>query len=276
MVSEPDPATPDQAIADPAAPEAAKPRAVWRRLLPLVILAALIALAFWSGLADYFSLQRVAENREALTGFVRENFLLAILAFTLLYVVVTALSLPTGALLTITGGFLFGSVIGGSAVVLGATIGATIIYLIAKSSLGEPLAARAGPWLARLRQGFQEDAMSYLLFLRLVPAFPFAVVNLVPAFLGVPLRTYVIGTFFGIIPGTFAFAWLGAGLDSIIEVQQEAYRQCVAAQGAGAACRFELDPGALLTNEILIAFVALGVVALIPPLLRRWRNGRTA
>ena len=248
----------------------------WRRLLPLIILVGLVALAFWSGLDDYFSLRQVAENRAALTGFVRENYLLAILAYTCLYVAVTALSLPAGALLTITGGFLFGPIVGGTATVVGATFGATIIYLIARSSLGEPLAARAGPWLAKLRKGFQEDAMSYLLFLRLVPAFPFAVVNLVPAFLGVSLRTYVVGTFFGIIPGTFAFAWLGAGLDSIIEVQQEAYRQCVAEKGAGAACRFELDPGALLTNEIIIAFVALGVVALIPPLLRRWRNGRAA
>lgn len=265
---------------EPAVSESSKSRPAWRRLLPVVILAALVALAFWFRLDEYFSLRAVAENRAALTGLVRDNYLLAILAFTAIYIAVTALSLPAGAILTITGGFLFGPIAGGSAVVVGATIGATIIYLIAKSSLGEPLAARAGPWLAKLRKGFQEDAMSYLLFLRLVPAFPFAVVNLVPAFLGVPLGTYVIGTFFGIIPGTFAFAYLGAGLDSIIEVQQEAYRQCIAAQGgiaaqgAGADCRFELDPGALLTNEIIIAFVALGIVALIPPLLRRWRNRR--
>ena len=271
MVSPPDPA-----LSAPAESAPAKPRAVWRRLLPLAVLIALVALAFWSGLDEYFSLRQVAENRAALTGFVRDNFLLAALAYTAIYIVVTALSLPAGALLTITGGFLFGPVIGGAATVVGATIGATIIYLIARTSLGEPLAARAGPWLSKLRKGFQEDAMSYLLFLRLVPAFPFAVVNLVPAVLGVPLRTYVVATFFGIIPGTFAFAWLGAGLDSIIEVQQEAYRECVAAQGAGAACRFELEPGALLTNEIVIAFAALGVVALIPPLLRRWRNRGTA
>lgn len=255
-------------------PGADAPRFSLSRLLPLIVLAALIAAAFWLDLHKLISLETVAENREALTGFVASNLTVAILAFIGIYIAVVALSLPGGALLTITGGFLFGPWIGGLATVVGATIGATIIFLIAKTSFGEPLAARAGPWLEKLRDGFRKDALSYLLFLRLVPAFPFWLVNLAPAVLGVGLGTYVIGTFFGIIPGTFAFAFVGAGLDSIIEVQQQAYNDCVASGAAD--CAFELNPGSLLTTEILIAFAALGVVALIPVAIRRLRTNKSA
>jgi len=247
-----------------------------RRSLPLIILAALIALAFYFDLDRYISLQTVAENRNALMEFVAANWLVAALAFIAIYIAVVALSLPGGALMTITSGFLFGPLIGGLVAVIGATIGATIIFLIAKTSFGEPLAARAGPWLEKLRDGFQKDAMSYLLFLRLVPAFPFWLVNLAPALLGVGLSTYAIGTFVGIIPGTFAFAFVGAGLDSIIAAQQASYDACIADQGIDGGCAFALDPGSLLTPEILLAFAALGVVALIPIVVRRLRERRNA
>ena len=247
-----------------------------KKSLPLIILAGLIGAAFYFDLHTYLSLQTVAENREALTGFVESNIVVAIAAFIAIYVVVVALSLPGGALMTITSGFLFGPLLGGLVAVVGATIGATIIFLIAKTSFGEPLAARAGPWLEKLRDGFQKDALSYLLFLRLVPAFPFWLVNLAPAVLGVGLTTYAVGTFLGIIPGTFAFAFVGAGLDSIIEAQQASFDACVADKGADGGCTFALDPGSLLTPEILIAFAALGVVALIPVVIRRIRDRKSA
>lgn len=247
-----------------------------KRLLPLIILASLIGAAFYFDLHTYLSLQTIAENREALTGFVASNIVLAIAAFVGIYIVVVALSLPGGALLTITSGFLFGPWLGGLSSVIGATIGATIIFLVAKTSFGEPLAARAGPWLEKLREGFQKDALSYLLFLRLVPAFPFWLVNLAPAVLGVGLGTYFIGTFIGIVPGTFAFAFVGAGLDSIIAAQQTAYDACVAANGVDGGCTFSLNPGSLLTPEILIAFAALGVVALIPVVIRRIRDRKAS
>ena len=139
-----------------------------------------------------------------------------------------------------------------------------------KTSLGETLAARAGPWLDKLRQGFQENAMSYLLFLRLVPLFPFWLVNLAPALLGVPLGTYVLGTFLGIIPGTFAFTFLGVGLDSIIDEQRASFDRCV--QSGKPDCEFTLDASALVTTELLIAFAALGLVALIPILLKKFKR----
>jgi len=250
-----------------------------KRFLPLIILAVLIAVVFLNGWHKYLSLAQIAENREALRGFVESNYLLAIGAYVALYVGVVALSLPGGALLTITGGFLFGWLVGGMATVIAATAGATVLFLIAKTSLGETLAAKAGPWLQKLSDGFRSDALNYLLFLRLVPAFPFWLVNLAPALLGVPLSTFVIATFAGIIPGTFAFAFLGAGLDSIIDKQREVHQACLDKQsqaGGGEECSFSLDPGSLLTPELIAAFVALGIVAIIPVIAKKVRARRTA
>lgn len=250
-----------------------------KRFLPLIVLAVLVAVVFLNGWHKYLSLAQIAENREALRGFVDGNYLLAIGAYVALYIAVVALSVPGGALLTITGGFLFGWLVGGIATVIAATAGATVLFLIAKTSLGETLAAKAGPWLQKLSEGFQSDALNYLLFLRLVPAFPFWLVNLAPALLGVSLGTFVIATFVGIIPGTFAFAFLGAGLDSIIDKQREVHQACLDKQseaGGAGECTFSLDPGSLLTPELLAAFVALGIVAIIPVVAKKVRARRAA
>lgn len=255
----------DSPVADKRA--GGKPRGT--RLLPLVLLAAAAIVVWQSGVLDYISLQKLAEHREALREWVSGNFGLAILAFAGLYALVVALSLPAATALTLTGGFLFGWFAGGLATVTGATVGAVIIFLLAKTALAEPLARKAGPRLDRLRAGFQESAISYLLFLRLVPAFPFWLVNLAPALLGVKLRDYVIATFIGIIPGTFAFAFLGAGLDSVLAEQQTIYEQCLAQNTAPEACSFGFDPASLLTPELLAAFVALGIVALIPAIVKK-------
>ena len=246
-----------------------------KRLLPLVVLAGVAALVISQGWHKYLTLEHIAANRDLLKGYIADNYLGALLAYMGIYIVVIALSLPGGVFLTLTGGFLFGWLIGGATTVIAATIGATIIFLIAKTSFGEPLAARAGPWLGKLRAGFQENALNYLLFLRLVPLFPFWLINLAPALLGVGLGTYAIGTFFGIIPGTFAFAFAGVGLDSVIEAQQQVYQDCLKGQSAGGGateCEFALNPGALVTPELLIAFAALGVVALLPVILKKFRK----
>jgi uncharacterized membrane protein YdjX (TVP38/TMEM64 family) len=250
-----------------------------KRYLPALVLVAAILVVFASGWHRYLSLEQIANHRDALRGFVETNLLLALLAYAGLYVVAVALSLPGGALLTIAGGFLFGWLIGGIASIIAATLGATLIFLIARTSLGDTLAARAGPWMQKVSEGFRDDAMNYLLFLRLVPAFPFWLVNLAPALLGVPLATFVVATFIGIIPGTFAFAFVGAGLDSIIAKQREVYETCIAlhraAGGDEAECAFSLDPGSLLTPQLLTAFAALGFVAIIPVIVKKLRARRS-
>lgn len=244
------------------------------RLLPLLGLVAAALLFWWYGGLDYLTLQKLAENRESLFVWVSHNYLLALASYTALYAVIVALSLPVAAPLTLAGGFLFGWLVGGAATVVAATLGAVAVFLLARTALAGPLARQAGPWLDKLRAGFQENAIGYLLFLRLVPAFPFWLVNLAPALLGVSLRDYIVATALGIIPGTFAFALTGAGLESVLAAHQEVYAACVAQNPAPGACSFGLHPSSLLTPELLIAFAALGMIALIPAMVKRFWHGR--
>jgi uncharacterized membrane protein YdjX (TVP38/TMEM64 family) len=243
-----------------------------KRWLPLIALAGAMVLARAFGLQEYLSFKAIGQNFESLQAFIASNFLAAIALYMLVYIAVVALSLPGGLFMTLSGGLLFGWQVGAPVTIVAATIGATIIFLIAKTSFGESLAAKAGPWIGKLKDGFNENALSYLLFLRLVPAFPFVVVNLAPALLGVPLRTYVLGTFLGIIPGTTAFSVAGAGLGSVVASQNEIYKACLAKNpgGGDAACPYTIDTSALVTKELLAAFVLLGIVALIPIAMKRW------
>ncbi len=241
--------------------------------LPMLALAALMALAFAMGWHKYLTFKTIGLNYDSLRGYIGANLLTALALYILIYVAVVALSLPGAGLMTISGGLLFGWQVGAPATVVGATIGATVIYLIARSSLAEALAAKAGPWLEKLKDGFKDNALSYLLFLRLVPAFPFLVVNLAAAVLNVPLRTYVLGTAIGIIPGTTAFSFAGAGLGSVVEAQNAAYKACLARPGGSQeSCPYSIDTGALVTKELLIAFALLGVVALIPVAIKKWKE----
>jgi uncharacterized membrane protein YdjX (TVP38/TMEM64 family) len=214
------------------------------------------------------------ERHAAIDALVARHWVAALIAFTAIYVVAVALSLPGGAILTIFGGAVFGGLAAAIAALIGATIGATIIFLIAKSALGGWLVRRAGPRAETLASGFCADAFNYLLFLRLVPLFPFCLVNLVPAMCGVRLRTFVLATALGIIPGTFAFAFFGAGLGSAATAQLDAYRACVAAGRAG--CKLGFDAGAAMTPELIAGLVALGLLALVPVMVKRLRAARAA
>lgn len=227
--------------------------AVLKRVLPLAVLAAGLVAFFVLDLDVYFSLEALKQNHEFLQMFVAENGFLAILAFAGLYAVVVAFSLPGGAIMTLAGGFLFGTVVGGMTVVVGATIGATALFLIARTALGDVLRARAGPFLTKMEDGFRKNAMSYLLVLRLVPLFPFWLVNLVPAFLGVSTGTYVIGTFLGIIPGTFVFASVGNGLGALLDAGQDP------------------DLGIIFQPNVLGPLVALALLSLVPVVYKKYQ-----
>lgn len=244
-----------------------------KRLWPLIALIAAAGFVVAMGWHRYLTLQELVLRRDALRAAIADHTLLAFLAFMATYAGTVALSLPGGAVLTLAGGFLFGWFWGGLASMVAATAGAIIVFLVARSALGELLAARAGPWLERLRQGFQEDAFNYLLFLRLVPIFPFWLVNLAPPLLGVSLSTYVLATAIGIIPGSFAYSIAGQGLDSLIVAQQAARQSCLAKMGPDAEklCPFVLEPRALLTPGLIAGFAALGIVALIPIAVKRFR-----
>ncbi|MFP4002710.1 MAG: TVP38/TMEM64 family protein [Alphaproteobacteria bacterium] len=246
-----------------------------------MVIVTAMAIVFAQGWHQLLSPRSVAESRESLQGYVQAHMAEALGLYMLTYAVVVALSLPVAAILTILGGFLFGPLLGGGAVVFAATAGAIAVFLAAKTALGDLLAERSGRVIKRMRQGFQENALSYMFFLRLVPAFPLWLVNIAPALLGVRLRTYVIGTFFGIIPGTFAYAYVGGGLDSILVKARSdpEFQACVARERVGeipeGSCSLDLDFGDFITPELILAFVLLGVVALIPAVWRAVRRKRT-
>lgn len=244
---------------EPAAGLATTRRSAIRRLAPLAVLLAAIGAFFALGLHHWLSFETLHEHRDQLLALVGQRPILAPLAFIAAYAVVIALSVPGGAILTIAAGFLFGIVAGPIYAVVGATLGATVVFLVARTALGDALRAKAGPRIRRMEEGFREDAFSYLLVLRLIPIFPFWLVNIVPAFLGVPLRTYVLGTFIGIIPGSLVYAGVGSGLGTVFE--------------AGGTP----DLGIIFRPEIILPIIGLAVLALLPVAYRRFKGrSRTA
>lgn len=190
-------------------------------MLPLLLLVLALAGFFASGLNTYFTLDTLKDNQAALKSWVHDNKPVAVAAFIGTYVVVAAASLPVGAVLSIAGGFLFGSIFGAVWIVAGATIGSAILFVIARTALGEPLRRRFSAQIKPMEEGFRRNAFSYLLILRLVPLFPFWLVNLAPAFLGVSIPTFIITTAIGIIPGSFVFASIGNGLNALFEAGQQ-------------------------------------------------------
>jgi uncharacterized membrane protein YdjX (TVP38/TMEM64 family) len=242
---------------------------LWRHLLPLaVVLAAAIAV-YWIAGRQAISLEALIRHRAEIDAFVGRHAGAAILAFIAIYLVSVALSVPGASFLTVTSGFLFGVWLGAAASVIGATVGATVIFLVARTAFGEPLLARAGPRLAVLARGFRNDAFSYLLFLRLVPAFPFFLVNLVPAIAGVRLGPFVAATALGVIPGAVVFAFAGTMLDSVIAAQEKAHAACLASGAPD--CMLAFNPRDALTPHVIGALAALGLLALLPVLVKHWR-----
>jgi uncharacterized membrane protein YdjX (TVP38/TMEM64 family) len=238
-----------------------------RRLVPLAVILILAATAYLFLGRGALSLEALVRHRAAIDAFVTQHKALAVLFYVGLYAATVSLSLPGATFLTVAGGLLFGVMTGAIAAVIGATIGATVIFLVARTALGEPLLRRAGPRAQQLAEGFRADAFSYLLFLRMVPVFPFFLINLVPAFAGVKLSTFVAATALGIIPGAFVYAFAGTGLDSIIAAQKASYDACMAAGRAN--CMLSFNAADALTPELIGALVALGVLALVPALVKR-------
>ena len=224
------------------------------RLWPVAALLLALILLYLFGPDNAMLFDALRSNREKILSLVAEYALIAELVFAVIYAVAIAFSIPGGAMMTIIGGFLFGPLRTTLYVVVAATLGATALFVVARGAIGNRLRARAGPWMAKMEAGFRDNAMSYLLVLRLVPLFPFFIVNLVPAFLGVGLRTYVIATFFGIIPGTFVFALAGNGLASALDASGD------------------FSVSAVLSPDVVAALVGLAVLALTPVLYKKFRG----
>lgn len=227
-----------------------------KKWIPLIIIIILMLIAYFSGVTQYLTFENIKENRHLILSYIDQYPFLTLSLFVLLYIVMTALSLPGGALLSIIGGFLFGVPLSTIYVVVGATIGATIIFLAARSAIGDLLKRKAGPFLSKMDTGFQKNTASYLLFLRLIPLVPFWLVNIAPAFFNVKTRTYLWTTFVGIIPGAYVFTQAGNGLGAIFDSGKE----------------FSIET--VFNIEVKIALVVLALFALIPIFVKRLRRDR--
>jgi len=225
-----------------------------KRWLPLAVLVVAALAAYLSGAYRYVSFHALAAHREWVLLQVERLGFWAPLAFIALYATVAALSIPGATAMTLTGGFLFGTVLGTLYNVLGATIGATLVFLVARSAFGEVLQRRAGPFLKKIEEGFRQDAISYLLVLRLVPLFPFWLVNLVPALFGMSLGAYVVCTFVGILPGAIVYTSVGSGLGEFLD------------RGEKPNLHLAFQP------HILLPLIGLGLLALVPVVYKRWKR----
>ena len=230
----------------------------WRRILPATVLLAGLALFLILGPDQALSFEMLARHHAELLAWVGGHRGLSIVLFVAAYALAVAFSLPVAILVTPLGGYLFGLWLGALLSVIGATAGSVAVFLAARSALGDVLQRRAAPWLHRFEDGFRRDGISYLLFLRLVPVFPFWLVNIVPALLGMRLVPYTVATLLGIVPAALVYAGTGAGFGAVF------------ARGETP------DLGLLLQWPVLLPLLGLGVLSLLPVLVGHWRRGSRA
>jgi uncharacterized membrane protein YdjX (TVP38/TMEM64 family) len=212
----------------------------------VLVIGVAVAAFLYFDLSQFLSLQALKDNRDYLLSFTETHSAVAAVLFVLVYVAVTGLSLPGAVILTLAGGFLFGAVLGTLLVNLGATTGATLAFLVSRYLLRDWVERRFGKWLGPVQQGFTQNAFSYLMTLRLIPLFPFFVVNLVSGLTRMNIGTYVAATALGIIPGSFVYAYAGRQLGTINSLKDIA------------------SPG------VIGALVLLGFLALVPNLYKKW------
>ena len=227
-----------------------RPKSFLLRIWPAYVIAIVLVIAWQSGLTEYLSIDTLREYQQVLKKFVAAHPIATFLVFVVVYAIATAFML-TGAWITIAGGVLFGMIFGTIGTTIGATIGASLLFWVAQTSIGSVLRERAGPFLSKMEKGFQEDAFFYMLATRLIPAVPFAVANIAPALLGAKFREFVLVTAIGIVPGVVLYTSIGTGLSASLDTEN-----------AG-------DPVEIAKNFIP-AFVALGIVALLPVVYRRF------
>jgi uncharacterized membrane protein YdjX (TVP38/TMEM64 family) len=225
----------------------------FRHLLPLALLAALGVAVWQSGLTAELSWNAFARHQAELVDLVAAHPVITAAGYVLFYAAVVALSVPEAAVVTVCGGLLFGTLAGGALAVVGATLGAVVLFLVARTALADLMARRARGFVERVRPRLQRDGFSYLLALRLVPAVPFWLVNIGAALCGMRLVPYTAATLLGIVPATFVFAWVGAGLGTVL-----------AAGG-------KPDLALIFSPQILGPLLALALLALTPVILR-WRR----
>lgn len=222
----------------------------WLKPLILLIFIGGLATFFALGGEQWLSLDTLKQHRDALLSYTAQHYALMIIGSIVVYMTATALSIPGAAVLSLAVGFMFGRWVGTLIIVFSATLGATLVFLAARYLFAETARRYMGGTAQRLIRGFHQNAFNYLLFLRLVPLFPFWLVNLAPAFTPIALRTYFTATAIGILPGSFVFAHLGESLGRIESLNE------------------------LLSLEVVSALVLLGMFALTPVIVKKFKRNK--
>jgi len=228
-----------------------------KRFAPLAVLIVGVIAVFASGVTRHLNLQALQTNEAVLRGYIDANLFVALLAFVGIYALATAVSLPGAVILTLAGGYLFGTWVGGSATVVGATVGAILVFYAVRTSLGEALRSKAeasGGMLKKVIDGVGQGTFGYILTLRLIPLAPFWLVNVAAALAHAPLRAYALATFLGIMPATFIYSGIGAGIGAVV------------ARGESP------DLGVIFEPRVLLPLVALGLLSLGTTLYQRRRK----
>jgi uncharacterized membrane protein YdjX (TVP38/TMEM64 family) len=221
-----------------------------KKWLPLLFILFILVAFYQLNLSDYFTFDSLRAHHRWLHEIRNEHNVLTPVLYALVYIIAVAACIPAALFLTLIGGFLFGPALGTFLVVFSATLGGTIIFLAVKNSLTPWFEERAGKWLAQMEKGFQENAFFYLLTLRLIPLFPFWLVNIIPALLDVRLVIFLWATVLGVIPAAFIYTSIGHSLDLILEMNQTPSPQII----------FRVD--------ILVPLLGLAILSLLPVLYR--------
>lgn len=228
-----------------------------KKYTPLIILIFGLIIFFYFRLDRYLTFDNLKQHREILINWTQTHYISAMMIFMMIYITAVAISIPGATFLTLAGGFLFGILLGTCIVVVSATIGSLCIFLAVRTALEPIIAKKAGPWVEKMRDGFQSGAFQYLMVLRLVPLFPFWVVNIVPGLLGVKTSTYLITTFLGIIPGSFVYVLLGNGLGHIFDNNETP------------------NLGIIFEPQVFLPLIALAALSFIPSIYKKLRRKHT-
>lgn len=224
-----------------------------KKWTPLILLLSLAFIFFYFHLHQFLTFKALKQYHTVIQQWTQSHYFFAVLSYMLIYILVIAISIPGATFLTVLGGFLFG-IVATLYVVISATLGAVLLFLAIHTAIGDWLIQKATGWIYKMEKGFRENAFNYLLVLRLIPLFPFWLINIVPALLNVPLRTFTIATFIGIIPGSFIYVMVGRGLGKLLAFGQTP------------------NLNILFTPAILIPLVGLAALAVLPVIYKRYKG----
>lgn len=223
------------------------------KFTPLLIIIAVAIIITMSGMHQYISLDTLREHQVFLQNYITKHTAISIAIYCLIYFAIVSLSIPAATVMTLIGGFLFGQIIGTICIVFSASCGACIIFMSTKIATRNTVKKETGKWVKKMQAGFAENAFSYMLTLRLIPIFPFVLVNLVAGILQISLRAFFFGTLIGIIPGTFIYASVGVSMQNLLNHPN-------------------FSPDLLLEPQIIFSLTGLGFLALLPIIYKRLKN----